>query len=81
MADPQQHLDTAQSVHNHIPEVTVAALKVSPPVAISGWILAGHELEDWVLLATLIYTVLQILLAVHAFITGQRKEKSRGRKH
>lgn len=35
------------------------AAKATPPLAVCGGILSGVSLSDWVLLATLLYTVLQ----------------------
>lgn len=46
----------------HQEEVLVAAVKVAPPVAITGMTLAGYPLADWLILATLVYTILQLLL-------------------
>lgn len=46
----------------HQEEVLVAAVKVAPPVAITGMTLAGYPLADWLILATLVYTILQFLL-------------------
>lgn len=42
--------------------VVVGAAKTAPPVVVSAFALAGHPMQDWVLLATLVYTVLQIVL-------------------
>lgn len=41
-------------------EYITAITKASPPVTVTGITLAGASLQDWVLIATLIYTVLQI---------------------
>lgn len=41
---------------NVVGEITKAA----PPVSITGLTLAGVSLNEWVLIATLLYTVLQI---------------------
>jgi hypothetical protein len=43
-------------------EYFAAAGKASPPVAIIGITEAGVTLQDWVLIATLLYTLLQISL-------------------
>lgn len=52
---------------HHAGEVAVAAAKASPPLAISGMYLLGHPLQDWLVLATLVYTVLQIILLLPKF--------------
>lgn len=56
-------------------EYVVAAGKASPPLAITGLGVAGLELEAWVLLATLIYTVLQIALLIHKFFKDRSADK------
>ena len=42
----------------------VDAIKVAPPVAVAGSELFGLTLPEWVLVATLIYTALQIYLLI-----------------
>lgn len=51
-ADSQQHIEGA----------SMAVAKASPPVAVSGLTLAGVQLQDWLIIATLIYTVIQIVI-------------------
>lgn len=41
-------------------EIAVETFKAAPPVTAVGLSLAGVTLQDWVLIGTLIYTVLQI---------------------
>jgi hypothetical protein len=41
-------------------EYITAVTKASPPVAVTGISLAGVSLNEWVLIATLLYTILQI---------------------
>lgn len=41
------------------PDGLVEATKAVPPVAVTGISLAGISLSDWVLISTLIYTVMQ----------------------
>jgi len=48
----------------YVSEVT----KLSPPVVVSGSLVAGLDLQSWVLIATLVYTILQIFLSVHKFL-------------
>lgn len=50
-----QHLESGLSV---------AAAKVSPPVIVSGLTIAGVQLQDWLIIATLLYTVIQIIIAL-----------------
>lgn len=56
-------------------EYVVAAGRAAPPVATTSALLSGVSLNDWVLIATLVYTVLQILLLIRKFI----KERKNGR--
>jgi Phage holin T7 family, holin superfamily II len=51
----QQHLENG---------LTMAAAKVSPPVIVSGLTVAGVQLQDWLIMATLLYTVIQIIIAL-----------------
>lgn len=46
--------------------------KTAPPIAIASMSYAGYSISDWVLLATLIYTVLQIFLLVRRMIVSRR---------
>ena len=46
------------SANSH--EMVSEALKSSPPVTVVSLALGGITLQDWVLIATLIYTLLQI---------------------
>lgn len=55
------------TTEHHAGEVAVAAAKASPPLAVTGMHLLGHPLQDWLVLATLVYTVLQIILLLHKF--------------
>ena len=43
---------------------SVAVAKVSPPIAVSGLTLAGVQLQDWLIMTTLLYTVIQIIIAL-----------------
>jgi membrane protein YdbS with pleckstrin-like domain len=42
-------------------EAAVMAIKASPPVTVSVGVLAGIDMQWWVLAATLLYTVLMIV--------------------
>ena len=55
LADSHQHLENG---------LTMAAAKVSPPVVVSGLTLTGVQLQDWLIMATLLYTVIQIIIAL-----------------
>ena len=53
ITDHSQHLETG---------VTMAVAKTSPPVVVSGLTLAGVQLQDWLILATILYTLIQIII-------------------
>jgi len=50
MTEHYQHGDSAAAI----------AGKLSPSIGVAGVTLAGFELQDWVLILTIIYTVLMI---------------------
>lgn len=56
-------------------EYVVAAGRASPPLAVTGAAAAGWGLQDWVLIATLIYTVLQIAVLVRKYVKERIAEK------
>ena len=53
MADTSQHIEHGLSM---------AAIKTSPPIIITGVTLAGVQLQDWLIMATILYTVIQIII-------------------
>ena len=53
MADTSQHIEQGLSM---------AAIKTSPSVIVSGLTLAGVQLQDWLIMATILYTVIQIII-------------------
>ena len=55
ITDHSQHIETG---------VTMAAIKTSPPVLVSGLALAGVQLQDWLIIATILYTAIQIIIAL-----------------
>ena len=55
MAEASQHIEHGLSM---------AAIKTSPPVIVTGMTLAGIQLQDWLIMATLLYTVIQIIIAL-----------------
>jgi hypothetical protein len=50
-----QHLESGLSM---------AAIKTSPPVIVTGMTLAGIQLQDWLVMVTILYTVIQIIIAL-----------------
>ena len=55
MADTSQHIEHGLSM---------AAIKTSPPVIVTGVTLAGVQLQDWLIMVTILYTVIQIIIAL-----------------
>jgi len=53
ITDNSQHLESGLSM---------AAIKTSPPVIVTGMTLAGIQLQDWLIMATILYTVIQIII-------------------
>ena len=53
ITDHSQHLESGLSM---------AAIKTSPPVIVTGLTLAGVQLQDWLIMATILYTVIQIII-------------------
>mgnify|MGYP006056853241 FL=1 len=53
MADTSQHLEHGLSM---------AAIKTSPPIIVTGMTVAGVQLQDWLIMATILYTVIQIII-------------------
>jgi hypothetical protein len=53
MAEASQHIENGLSM---------AAIKTSPPIIVTGMTLAGIQLQDWLIMATIIYTVIQIII-------------------
>ena len=44
--------------------LSMAVAKTSPPVVVSGLTLAGVQLQDWLIMVTILYTVIQIIIAL-----------------
>ncbi len=55
VADSHQHLESGLSM---------AAIKTSPPVIVTGMTLMGIQLQDWLIITTLLYTVILIIIAL-----------------
>jgi hypothetical protein len=53
MADTSQHLEHGLSM---------AAIKTSPPIIVTGMTVAGIQVQDWLIMATILYTVIQIII-------------------
>lgn len=58
MLDKTEHVQHVQ----HVAEVGAVTAKVTPPVVVSGMVIAGYPLQDWLIVITIIYTVIQIVL-------------------
>lgn len=66
----------SMNLETHGGEIVAAATKGTPPLAVTGMAIAGVPLQDWVLAATLVYTLLQIALLVHKFVKGRAAERA-----
>ena len=53
ITDHSQHIEYGLSM---------AAIKTSPPIIVTGVTLAGVQLQDWLIIATILYTVIQIII-------------------
>jgi len=42
----------------------MAAIKTSPPIIVTGMTVVGIQLQDWLIMATILYTVIQIIIAL-----------------
>jgi len=54
-------------------EYAGAVGKAAPPIAVSTAAIAGLSLQDWVLAATLAYTLLQIVFLLRKFFKEQER--------
>lgn len=61
MATMSNVADTSQHIEHGL---SMAAIKTSPPVIVTGVTLAGVQLQDWLIMATILYTVIQIIIAL-----------------
>ena len=57
-----------------VDEYVRAVGKASPPIAVAGVTIAGMSLQEWVLVSTLIYTILQTALLIRKYF----KERGAG---
>ena len=53
ITDHSQHLESGLSM---------AVAKTSPSLVVSGLTLEGVQLQDWLVMATILYTVIQIII-------------------
>lgn len=60
---------------NHQHEVFVESAKLSPPVAVTGLTFAGVSLQDWVLVATLVYTIFSLFFLIRDKVWKPWKER------
>lgn len=63
------------NLESHATEYVAVAGKASPPIAVSGAAIAGIPLQDWVLTATLVYTVLQVGLLIYNFMKQRARDR------
>jgi hypothetical protein len=56
------------------------ALRLSPPITVAGLSLYGISLQDWVLIATLLYTVASLYFLLRDKLYRPWKEKRNGSK-
>lgn len=55
MANTSQHLEHGLSM---------SAIKTTPPIIVTGMTVAGIQLQDWLIMATILYTAIQIIIAL-----------------
>ena len=65
---------------NQHSEIVTEALKAAPAITVGGLTLFGVSLADWVLMATLVYTVLQVGFLLRDRWLRPMKDKRNGRK-
>jgi hypothetical protein len=56
-------------------DIVASAVKVAPPVSVTGATLLGYPIADWALWATLLYTLLQIVFLLKDKLFTHRKPK------
>ena len=56
--------NTSQHIEHGLSMAVMAVAKVSPPVVVSGLTVTGVQLQDWLIMVTLLYTVIQIIIAL-----------------
>ena len=58
---------------NH--EIADAAVRTAPPLGISGAMLLGLTLSDWVLVCTLVYTLASLFFLIRRELKRHKEEK------
>ena len=56
--------EASQQIENGLSMAVMTVAKVSPPVIVSGLTVTGVQLQDWLIMVTLLYTVIQIIIAL-----------------
>ena len=65
-----------RNLQDSIPaDIATSTGKVLPPLAVVGASVAGMTLQDWVMVATLFYTVVQTLWLIYRIFFGQKGGK------
>ena len=49
----------------HIGEIALSTIKTAPPITVTGMIIFGYTVQDWVCVLTGIWVLLQIYLALY----------------
>ena len=62
--------------HNH--DLALEAAKAAPPVTVVGMSLGGASLQEWVLILTAIYTVLQLVFLIRDKVYKPWRNKRQG---
>lgn len=63
-------------MNSNTQEYVTEATRAAPPVAVGGLTLGGVGLSDWVLIATLVYTVLQVGFLIRDKWYRPRKDRN-----
>jgi hypothetical protein len=62
--------------HNMLQDIAVEAAKSAPPVAVTGALIAGMSISDWVAILTGLYVLLQIGVLLRKELR-ERRERAR----
>lgn len=55
---------TEQTAHQISESAALGAAKISPPVIATSLTLGGVELQDWLIMLTIVYTLIQIFISL-----------------
>ncbi|WP_374415270.1 hypothetical protein [Ectopseudomonas oleovorans] len=61
--------------HQNLQDITVEAVKSAPPVTVSAAMLMGISVQDWAVILTVIYLVLQIFFLLKRELTAKKKKE------